>query len=101
MSQAERLESRMLLSAGQPDPSFGDGGVVEFDPTPQLEIVSLFARTTGGKLLIAGPAEHVSGEPFVMRLNADGSPDETFGPGGKKSIALPPTWRSTPTATSS
>jgi uncharacterized delta-60 repeat protein len=88
-SSLESLEGRVLLAAGQLDPSFGDGGVVTFDPTPLRENISLFARTPDGKLLIAGEGSGAEDVPYVKRLNANGSPDASFGPGGTKSIALP------------
>lgn len=85
----EWLELRRLLSAGDPDLTFGDGGQVEHDPLPhyRLEIVDTFALADG-KFLQGGYARpefraHQREDLyFLRRVNADGSPDESFGTNG-------------------
>ena len=84
---AERLESRTLLSAGSLDPTFDGDGVVL---TPFHANVALLgelrkvAVLPNGRIVAAGDTAY--GEPYfatVARYHADGSPDLSFGTGGK------------------
>ena len=95
---AEPLESRVLFAAGVLDTSFsGDGKVMttgEPVGAPQQYYYGL--QTTGatgtvvqpdGKLLMISSASfsdegYYSYQTFVVRLNADGTRDTTFGDGG-------------------
>jgi uncharacterized delta-60 repeat protein len=78
----EPLESRKLLSALALDPHFGTGGkvVTDFNGEPN----SAFSLAlTGGKMLVAGSATFGGDSDFALvRYNADGSLDTTFGAGG-------------------
>lgn len=82
----EPLEMRTLLSAGELDPSFGDGGEVTVDFTPGQDVLRRIAFTPGGKLLLAGR----SGDNVALaRLNTNGLLDAPFGNGGKLITSLP------------
>src|SRR5439155_61486 len=78
----EPLESRKLLSGLALDPHFGTGGkvVTDFNGEPN----SAFSLAlTGGKMLVAGSATFGGDSDFALvRYNADGSLDTTFGAGG-------------------
>jgi uncharacterized delta-60 repeat protein len=66
-----------LLPDGSPDPAFGEGGnvlVLRFNDT--AAVVAL----PGGQLLAAGT--YLSREVGLVRINADGSLDKTFGADG-------------------
>jgi uncharacterized delta-60 repeat protein len=75
-----------LLADGRPDAAFGGDGVVSFDPTAGggESVVGGVAVTSDGKAIAAG----TSGSAVVaVRLNADGTPDQTFGGGGGATVA--------------
>jgi uncharacterized delta-60 repeat protein len=75
---------------GSLDPSFGAGGKVFSESVPVMRKPSDVAVTPDGKIVAAGSvlytdAEGLHGIGFAMsRYNADGTPDESFGPGGKR-----------------
>ena len=69
----EALESRMLLSAGQLDPTFGKGGIVTELTLPAATALAVQAD---GKVL---EASQFLGHISLARFNADGSPDNSFG----------------------
>ncbi|MFO1351346.1 MAG: delta-60 repeat domain-containing protein [Gammaproteobacteria bacterium] len=82
-----------LNSNGVLDSSFASGGAlaVEFSPTDiKWDNAQAVAVQTNGKIVVAGGAYQFY--PFfdvgVARLNADGSPDEDFGPGGKTTFTF-------------
>ena len=72
------------MAAGTLDTSFGDLGTV----THQVN-APLFGRATAvavqpdGKVISAGQVDYYSLSPVIVRYNADGSLDPTFGRGGK------------------
>ncbi|HEU4410572.1 MAG TPA: hypothetical protein VFS43_35280 [Polyangiaceae bacterium] len=77
-----------LLENGAPDPSFGFGGVAV--PGPAGFYVSAAALQPDGRLVISG-ADLTATTPrrvLVRRLNADGTPDPSFGEGGLAGIHL-------------
>ena len=69
----ESLESRRLLTAGQLDPTFGNGGVVR---DVSLPVASDVVVQPDGKVV---EAAQFFGHISVARFNADGSPDKSFG----------------------
>lgn len=80
----ESLESRVLLSAGALDPTFGTGGKVltgvqgSRGGAAQAVVVQ-----ADGKIVTAGPAGSGAVQGFgLTRYNADGSLDKSFGAGG-------------------
>ena len=75
---------------GQLDPSFGVGGVTRIDFSSKIDFANAVALTLEGKLLIVGTtggSGPLSQTDFaIARLNADGSPDNTFGTDGKVTV---------------
>jgi uncharacterized delta-60 repeat protein len=74
----ERLEGRCLLSAGDPDLTFGVAGVRSFS----ADGVVLFPTAidnANGKTVVAG--SYNNERLFVYRLDSAGKPDPTFGGG--------------------
>src|SRR5688500_14794930 len=94
--QAETLEGRLLLSAGDLDLSFGTGGyVLTYSPAlskngappgDRASAVAVYPSTdlngNAGKIVAGGSREFGSGFEAVRRL-PDGSPDPGFGSGGR------------------
>ncbi len=74
-----------LSEGGCLDSSFGSGGKVTTDLTPQTEELYALALQPDGKIIAAGFAGR--GDPVsyfaLARYNVDGSLDPTFGSGGK------------------
>jgi uncharacterized delta-60 repeat protein len=75
-----------LTSSGDPDPSYGDGGLVRLklgDAEYQVSNANALVLQ-GQKAVIAGRILLSAGRQLVMlaRLDADGELDETFGTGG-------------------
>ena len=82
----EPLEQRTLLSAGDVDPTFGDGGIVktnlgDFANSGATDIV---ATQNDGKTVVAGYRylDQANDDFVVARYNADGSLDTAFGSNG-------------------
>ena len=69
------------------DPSFGSGGTVLSDLASGASAIAL---QPDGKIVLAGSDFDSQGlQRFVVtRFNADGSPDSTFGSGGKVALQL-------------
>src|SRR4051812_31337435 len=75
--QLEVLEDRRLLSAGAVDPTFGHHGVT----APDLDTTARAIVTLGdGKIVVLD--QSALGYD-LLRYNADGTPDSTFGVNGK------------------
>jgi uncharacterized delta-60 repeat protein len=72
---------RRLTADGNPDPSFGDDGVIE--PSVGSELSDL-ALQPDGRLVVAGSGHFYPDDDviFVRRYLADGSPDSGFGSTG-------------------
>jgi uncharacterized delta-60 repeat protein len=69
-------------AAGEPDQSFGNHGFTVLDePEGKNEALEDVVVLPDGKILAGGSRGLVSGY-LLARLNADGSPDGGFGPGG-------------------
>src|SRR6266496_1704646 len=73
----EGLEVRQLLSAGQLDATFGDGGIVVTDRG--MSVASGVVVQSDGKILIDARRDDGGAGSFEARYNADGSLDSTFG----------------------
>lgn len=79
---------------GTPDPGFGTAGMVrlDLDPTPQINeaIVGIYPQAGGKLLVLAGTqvAEAMATRPVLVSVNADGSPDTAYGPGGMRSVDI-------------
>jgi uncharacterized delta-60 repeat protein len=86
--QAESLEGRLLLTAGDLDTSFGSGGSVlttsppvKKNGPPGADSAKAVAIQSDGKILAAGYPTIYEFE--VVRLNANGSLDNSFGTSGR------------------
>jgi uncharacterized delta-60 repeat protein len=83
----EMLERRDLMSAGSFDPTFGDGrAAANFrDLLGGYATASAVAVQADGKVVIAGTVTPTAGNSYfgVVRLKADGTPDQTFGYDGR------------------
>lgn len=79
---------QLLTAEGNVDTRFGEDGVVYFDAALGLDYRSSIALQTDGKIIVAG--ESADSKAFnVLRLNADGSFDTSFGDDGKLTIKVP------------
>src|SRR5579883_1834481 len=81
----EALEDRTLLSPGDLDPTFGNGGVVTTSfPGFQVSAVGKsVAVQPDGRLVVAGDAGPNNRQGIALaRYNPDGSLDTSFGTGG-------------------
>lgn len=79
----------VLSPDGELDPSFGTNGGVVVDVAGELDRAYAAALQPDGKLVIAGEVRADRGDPGdvgVVRLDADGTLDTTFGTGGKVHI---------------
>jgi len=76
----ESLERRSLLS-GVLDPTFGVNGILAGDTDEYPAARATFVQADG-KILFAGGGASTSGVAQLVRLDADGSPDPTFGNNG-------------------
>ncbi len=72
----EHLEPRILLSAGDLDPTFGVGGLVTTDFAGSSDGAYSVAVDANGKIVAAGS---LGGDFALARFNTNGSLDETFG----------------------
>src|SRR2546429_233181 len=82
----EPPESRTLLAAGALDQTFGHHGILHLTAQRPDELQTVAAAALpNGKTVILGrqPAPNPDLPPFTLaRLNADGSPDLSFGTDG-------------------
>jgi uncharacterized delta-60 repeat protein len=79
------------LEGGGADVSFGDKGQVVLDPVVVRRLDSV-AVAPDGRIVVAGAPQFVTGTPeadsIVLRFNADGTPDATFGEAGRRVLTL-------------
>ncbi len=79
-----------LTRSGQPDASFGSGGVVRL-ASPAGARATVVAVDPQGRILMAGPlGKKFSDGVLVARVGTDGRPDLTFGRGGEVMLSPPP-----------
>src|SRR5438105_15147884 len=82
----ESLETRVLLAAGVPDPTFGQGGVVSpiiGPPVIMNDQANAVALEGDGKILVAGTSRGPISVLDLLRYNSDGTRDLTFGTVGR------------------
>ena len=82
------------LPSGQLDTGFGGGsGYVLLDYAGKNDAAHAVALLPDGKIVVAGQAADSSGQgfPALVRLNADGSLDASFGSGGWRVLSSVPT----------
>ena len=78
--------TQRLNADGTLDTSFGTGGTSTVDFGGN-DIANNLARQPDGKLVLVGSTDAVGGGDFaVARLNADGTPDTSFGTAGKQTV---------------
>ena len=85
------LLQSFALSAqdGTLDNSFGINGKARFAVTGLVDQNNVFALQTDGKMITAGPYNSgTNWDLVVVRLNSDGSPDNSFGTSGKVTTAV-------------
>jgi uncharacterized delta-60 repeat protein len=77
------------LPDGTLDGSFGTGGRAIHPLSGGLDEAEGLAVQGDGKIVVAGKANVAGANAFgVMKLNADGTPDGSFGPGGQRTTAF-------------
>jgi len=81
----EKMTVARLLPNGTPDSGFGTNGVVTIDFGTLADIVGGAVLQPDGKIVVAGYSQSDE-DVAVVRLNADGSPDATFGTAGKAKV---------------
>lgn len=81
----ESLEDRIVLAAGDLDLSYGTGGLVltDFGGSQDEYANDLVVRQSDGKILAAGFS---NGNFELVRYNADGTTDNSFGPNGNGKV---------------
>jgi len=72
------------LPDGAPDPGFGSAGIVKTDILGGGDQANAVAVQPDGKIVVAGFATRsgIDGDFAVVRYNADGTPDDSFGTHG-------------------
>ncbi len=84
----ERLEARVVLTAGFLDPTFGSGGLAFTDfPASTFDRANALVVQPDGKTVVVGQVVNIGenlGQGFaVVRFKANGSPDDSFGSNGR------------------
>src|SRR4051812_40774277 len=69
----EALETRQLLSAGQMDTTFGDGGIVTTNQG--MGVANRIVMQSDGRFVVNASRDDGSAGSFQARYNADGSLD--------------------------
>jgi len=85
----EQLEPRRLMSAGALDPTFGGGGHVSV--FGEFLVGGSTVVQADGKVVVSGGVQAERGADdvaVIYRFNRDGTPDATFGAGGRVTLDL-------------
>src|SRR5205085_382954 len=69
-----------LTAAGQPDPSFGKGGITTLDAGGEDGVYKLRLQPDGRIVAVGSTSKGTRG--LLTRVTADGAPDASFAPGG-------------------
>lgn len=80
---------------GSMDSSFGNGGLVIFDGGTDFDVAESMVLQDDGKILIGGSVfnQFTTVDDYAMvRFNADGTPDNTFGTGGLVTTDIDGNW---------
>lgn len=83
----------VLLPAGSLDPTFGSGGIVLIESPPLYTIADLAIDGEDGLAILVETIDfdrEVQRQVGVLRLNADGSPNDGFGTAGFVETAVAP-----------
>ena len=73
-----------LKTDGSPDPTFDGDGTATIDFGSFADAANDALLQPDGRIVVAGSMQATASPPAVARLNADGSPDTTFGGGDGK-----------------
>ena len=84
-SQFNAMTVTRLLPNGSLDTSFGAGGTATIDFGVMEDLANDAVLQPDGRIVVAGYTQAAE-EVAVARLDADGSPDATFGAGGKATV---------------
>lgn len=79
------LFSNLMAQVGELDPSFADGGILQWNVTGRMNNSDGMAVQPDGKIVIGLTGEfdqEIDLDIGVVRINPDGSVDETFGENG-------------------
>jgi uncharacterized delta-60 repeat protein len=82
---SERMTVTRLKPNGSLDTTFGSGGTTTIDFAPLADLAAGAALQPDGKIVVAGYSQGTE-DVAVARLNPNGSPDPTFGVGGKATV---------------
>jgi uncharacterized delta-60 repeat protein len=85
------LTATLQAAAGDLDPLFGNGGIVNTDISSSADVGYAIALQSDGKLVVAGNALNLSNGQnniSLVRYNPNGSVDPTFGTGGRVTTTL-------------
>jgi uncharacterized delta-60 repeat protein len=83
------MTASLLAKPGDLDPSFGEGGRVFVDFVGDTDAAATVILQPDGKLLV-GRANDATDDDFsIVRLNADGSLDPSFGRDGRTTLDVP------------
>jgi uncharacterized delta-60 repeat protein len=81
VSHFQTLERRVMLNAGALDTAFGDMGLVAIPAAATEARLTDLAVMEDGRFVMTGTSE--GGVLTVMRFHPDGTPDNSFGDGGR------------------
>jgi uncharacterized delta-60 repeat protein len=81
----DKMTVTRLKPNGALDPTFGTGGTAMIDFGSLADVTGGAALQPDGKIVVAGYTQD-SEDVAVARLNANGSPDPTFGTAGKATV---------------
>jgi uncharacterized delta-60 repeat protein len=84
-SGSEKMTVTRLKPNGSLDTTFGAGGTATIDFATLADLAAGAALQPDGKIVVAGYSQGTE-DVAVARLNPNGSPDATFGVGGKATV---------------
>jgi uncharacterized delta-60 repeat protein len=84
-SGSEKMTVTRLKPNGSLDAMFGTGGTATIDFATLADLAAGAALQADGKIVVAGYSQGTE-DVAVARLNPNGSPDPTFGVGGKATV---------------
>src|SRR3954463_8126575 len=92
-ARVESLEGRRLLSAGDLDPTFGNGGVGTLAYAGRTDDLAQALPLMGdGRFGVGGSSYGAAFGGTMARSLPDGSPDPSFGPGGSGKVRIDMPW---------
>jgi uncharacterized delta-60 repeat protein len=77
-----------FTASGELDPSFANGGIFKANPTPGSDEAYALEVLADGRILVAG--RRGGADSWLLRLNADGRRDATFGANGEAFASASP-----------